>query len=108
MANVRIYMNKNVKMSPGKLASQAVHAALNAYGINHGSVVVLQGTAVKVKSMDTVIHDEGLTEIKPGSMTAGASLEEVEGYGKYEQWIEVNSAKTFQRQVITGPWEEVE
>lgn len=80
MANVRIVMNGNVKMSPGKLAAQAVHAALAAYGIEHGSVVVLNGSKRKVEEMDVQIHDAGLTELTPGTLTAGASLEMVEGY----------------------------
>lgn len=80
MANVRIIYNGNIRMSPGKLAAQAVHAALAAYGIDHGSVVVLQGSVKKVNEMDVVIHDAGLTELKPGTLTAGASLEAVEGY----------------------------
>lgn len=80
MANVRIKVNKNLKMSPGKLASQAVHAALNAYGIAHGSVVVLQGTKTQTEAMDTVIRDAGLTELPEGSLTAGATLEPVDGY----------------------------
>ena len=80
MANVRIVYNGNIKMSPGKLAAQAVHAALKAYGIDHGSVVVLQGSVKKVNEMDVQIHDAGLTELKPGTLTAGASLEKVEGF----------------------------
>lgn len=80
MANVRIMYNGNVDMSPGKLAAQAVHAALAAYGIDHGSVVVLKGSKRKVEAMDVQIHDAGLTELKPGTLTAGASLEKVEGF----------------------------
>lgn len=76
MKNVRIYYNRNVDMTPGKLAAQAVHAALAAYGIEHGSVVVLQGSKNKVTSMDAVIADAGLTELEPGTLTAGASLED--------------------------------
>jgi PTH2 family peptidyl-tRNA hydrolase len=80
MANVRIVYNGNIKMSPGKLAAQAVHAALAAYGIDHGSVVVLQGSVRKVETMDVQIRDAGLTELKPGTLTAGATLEKVEGF----------------------------
>lgn len=80
MANVRIVYNRNLKMSPGKLAAQAVHAALKAYGIDHGSVVVLMGSPAKVNEMDVQIRDAGLTELEPGSLTCGASLIKVEGY----------------------------
>lgn len=76
MTDVRIVVNNNVKMSPGKLAAQAVHAALAAYGIEHGSVVVLQGSVTKVNEMDVQIRDAGLTEVKPGTLTAGATLVE--------------------------------
>jgi PTH2 family peptidyl-tRNA hydrolase len=79
MANVRIRYNRSLKMSPGKIAAQAVHAALAAYGIEHGSVVVLEGTATQVNQMDVQIHDAGLTEVEPGSLTAGASLVPVAG-----------------------------
>jgi PTH2 family peptidyl-tRNA hydrolase len=72
--------NGNIKMSPGKLAAQAVHAALAAYGIDHGSVVVLQGSVKKVEAMDVQIRDAGLTELKPGTLTCGASLEKVKGF----------------------------
>lgn len=74
--DVRIVINSNVKMSPHKLAAQAVHAALSAYGIDHGRVVVLGGSKSKVLAMPFVVADAGLTELKPGTVTAGAALEE--------------------------------
>lgn len=80
MANVRIKYNRSLKMSPGKMAAQAVHAALRAYGIEHGSVVVLEGSATQVNQMDVQINDAGWTEVEPGSLTAGASLVHVDGY----------------------------
>jgi PTH2 family peptidyl-tRNA hydrolase len=76
MKNVRIYLNRNVDMTPGKAAAQAVHAALLAYGIDHGSVVVLQGSPNKINDMDVQVHDAGLTEVDAGTLTAGASLED--------------------------------
>ncbi len=71
---VRILVNQNVKMSPGKMAAQAAHAALFAYGIDHGRVVVLMGRPNQVKVMDVLVHDAGTTEIAPGTLTAGATL----------------------------------
>lgn len=40
---VRVLLNKNVTMSRGKAAAQAVHAALQAFDVPHGRVVVLHG-----------------------------------------------------------------
>lgn len=76
---VRILINDNVKMSPKKMAAQAVHAALNAYGIPHGRVVVLGGSKAQVMAMDAVIADAGFTEIAAGTVTAGARLERDDG-----------------------------
>lgn len=71
---VRIIMNSNVKMSRGKYAAQAVHAALKAAGVPHGRVVVLGGNQGDITAMDVTIRDAGRTEIEPGTLTAGASL----------------------------------
>lgn len=71
---VRVLLNKNVTMSRGKAAAQAVHAALQAFDIPHGRVVVLHGKPDEVAAMDYVIRDAGRTEIESGTMTAGASL----------------------------------
>jgi PTH2 family peptidyl-tRNA hydrolase len=72
---VHILTNRNVTMSPGKLAAQAVHAALMAYGIPHGAVIVLNGSPNQIRAMDAQVEDAGRTEIAPGTLTAGASLE---------------------------------
>ena len=58
-------------MSPGKLASQAVHAALLHYGIEHGAVVVLMASPNKIKQLKTQVRDAGKTEIESGTLTAG-------------------------------------
>lgn len=71
---VRILLNKNVNMTRGKACAQAVHAALQAFDVPHGRVVVLMGKPDEVASMDFVIRDAGLTEVTPGTMTAGASV----------------------------------
>jgi PTH2 family peptidyl-tRNA hydrolase len=70
--DVLILTNGNVRMSPGKLAAQAVHAALLLYGIPHGSVVVLNGRPNQIRQMPAQIKDAGLTEIARGTLTAGA------------------------------------
>jgi PTH2 family peptidyl-tRNA hydrolase len=71
---VRILINTNVTMSRHKAAAQAVHAALAAFGIEHGRVVVLGGRPDDVRAMDVVVHDAGRTEVDPGTLTAGATL----------------------------------
>ncbi len=71
---VRVLLNSNVTMSRGKAASQAVHAALMAFGVPHGRVVVLGARPEEVAAMDHVVRDAGRTEVEAGTMTAGASL----------------------------------
>jgi PTH2 family peptidyl-tRNA hydrolase len=67
-----LLVNRNIEMSPGKLAAQAVHAALNAYGIEHGSVIVLTASPTKITNeCSVIIKDAGLTEIPAGTMTVG-------------------------------------
>ncbi|SHN50697.1 peptidyl-tRNA hydrolase, PTH2 family [Geodermatophilus obscurus] len=71
---VRVLVNTNVSMSRHKAAAQAVHAALAAFGIPHGRVVVLGGRPDEVAAMDVVVRDAGRTEVAPGTLTAGAAL----------------------------------
>jgi PTH2 family peptidyl-tRNA hydrolase len=71
---VRILLNGDVAMSRGKVCAQAVHAALRAFDVPHGRVVVLNGTADEVAAMDVVVRDAGLTEVEPGTVTAGATV----------------------------------
>jgi PTH2 family peptidyl-tRNA hydrolase len=73
-AEVRILVNTNVSMSRHKAAAQAVHAALAAFGIPHGRVVVLGGRPDEVAAMDAVVRDAGRTEVAPGTLTAGATV----------------------------------
>ena len=73
---VKIYMNKGLGMSKGKYAAQAVHAALVLFGVHPGEdvpVVVLGANKGPVEKQQAVIADHGVTEVKPGSITAGAS-----------------------------------
>jgi peptidyl-tRNA hydrolase, PTH2 family len=71
---VRILLNGDITMSRGKACAQAVHAALRAFDVPHGRVVVLNGTVEEVAEMAVVIRDAGLTEVAPGTLTAGATV----------------------------------
>lgn len=73
---IRILVNDNVKMTPGKMAAQAVHAALMLYGIPHGSVVVLGGRPGQIEKLTVQVRDAGRTEIDRGTLTAGASFDD--------------------------------
>lgn len=74
---IRIYMNSNLdtrKWSRGKYAAHAVHAALTAFGVHTGQPVVVLGAKPRdILKMRTVIHDEGRTELQPGTLTAGTN-----------------------------------
>lgn len=76
-----VMVNSDVKMSRGKFAAQAVHAALTAVGAHPGcAVVVLGGKTSDIAEMPVTIIDAGLTEIPPGTLTAGAALTGPERY----------------------------
>lgn len=67
-----ILVNRNVKMSPGKMAAQVAHAALTAHGIRHGAIVVLTASPSAIeRDCDVQIRDAGLTEVEPGTLTCG-------------------------------------
>jgi peptidyl-tRNA hydrolase len=75
---LKIIYRKNLKMSPGKLAAQAIHAAT---GIGHTdysmNVVVLGVSNAKFKEITTakkcfLVADLGHTELDPGTVTCGA------------------------------------
>jgi PTH2 family peptidyl-tRNA hydrolase len=51
-----------------------VHAALRAFDVPHGRVVVLDGTTEEAAAMPVVIRDCRLTEVAPGTRTAGATV----------------------------------
>lgn len=72
-----IKLRKDAKMSPKKAAAQAVHAALKLVGSHHrGPVIVLDGTKTQIEDCEVFIIDEGRTEVKHGTVTAGASWDE--------------------------------
>ena len=67
-----IRVNSDAKMSRGKYAAQAVHAALTALGVHPRiPVIVLGGKRSEIEQMSTVIQDAGRTEVEPGTVTAG-------------------------------------
>jgi peptidyl-tRNA hydrolase, PTH2 family len=69
-----IYLNQNAKMSRGKAAAHAVHAALQHYGVHPGTaVIVLGGKPRDIESMATVVRDAGRTELTSGTLTAGTN-----------------------------------
>ena len=71
---VRIYMNTNIKVSRGKYAAHAVHAALTAFGVHPGTPVVVLGAKPRdIENMRISIHDAGKTELEPGTLTAGTN-----------------------------------
>jgi len=83
-----IKVRKDAKMSPKKLAAQAVHAALQLVESHHGGpVIVLDGTKRQIEECTVVIIDEGRTEVKPMTVTAGAYWDERDvPPEKIEQW----------------------
>ncbi|BDZ52375.1 hypothetical protein GCM10025867_46160 (plasmid) [Frondihabitans sucicola] len=71
---MRILVNTGAKMSRGKYAAQAVHAALIAVGAHPGTpVVVLGGSREQIEALPTQVRDAGRTEVEPGTLTAGTN-----------------------------------
>lgn len=71
---LRIWWNRNLqgKISPGKLAAHAAHAALAAYGIVYTHpILVLAAGKGRIESMPISIRDAGRTELAPGTVTTG-------------------------------------
>lgn len=72
-----VRINNNAKMSRGKAAAQAVHAALALYGIEQDyPVIVLGGKRHEIEACEVTVADAGRTEVTPGTLTAGASWED--------------------------------
>lgn len=70
-----ILVNSDAKMSRGKYAAAAVHAALLSVGAHHdGPVIVLGGKRSEVEAMSTVVFDAGKTEVGTGTATAGTDF----------------------------------
>ena len=86
MKRVKILARKNLKMSSGKLAAQAVHAALALTSLEKldplQSVVVLEVSDKKFNEKINgegklaVVRDAGYTEVAPGTITCLAFLED--------------------------------
>lgn len=67
-----IMVNDHAKMSRGKYAAQAVHAALLALDVHPDvPVIVLGGSPTEIAGMRTTVRDAGRTEVEPGTLTAG-------------------------------------
>lgn len=67
-----IHLNTNIKMSRGKAAAHAVHAALTAAGVHPNIPVIVLGSKPRdIEKMRTHIRDAGHTELEPGTLTAG-------------------------------------
>jgi peptidyl-tRNA hydrolase len=82
---IKILSRKNLNMTGGKLAAQAVHAALNLYKRDpqdHWSCVVLEVSDKKFEEAKEahpeayVVHDAGYTEVPAGSETCLAFYED--------------------------------
>ena len=68
----RIVIHANSNVTRGKFAAAAVHAALTAAGVHPGCPVIVLGAKPRdIENLTTVIRDAGLTEVKPGTITAG-------------------------------------
>ena len=86
MKRIKILARKNLKMSSGKLAAQAVHAALALTSLEKldplQSVVVLEvsdrkfNEKINGEGKLAVVRDAGYTEVEPGTITCLAFLED--------------------------------
>ena len=96
MNKIKIMYRKNLKMSPGKLAAQCVHAALGLKDPDPMMTVIVLGVSdkkfyecaewakefvntLRAEKISNVFYylvkDLGLTEVKPGTETALAYYE---------------------------------
>ena len=79
---LKIYIRRNLKLSPGKMSAQAVHAALglvSEVNFDYHKCIVLEVSDIKFEQAKSskcyVVIDAGYTEVKPGTETALAFLE---------------------------------
>jgi peptidyl-tRNA hydrolase len=78
---LKILYRKNLKMSPGKIAAQCVHAATGLHHDDYGmSVVVLAVSDKKFQDLPPgsgcfLVRDAGHTEVEPGTPTCIAYYE---------------------------------
>lgn len=81
---LKILYRKNLKMSPGKVAAQAVHAATGIGHTSYNLCVVVLGVSDKKfnearynpeQSNLFVVFDAGHTEVAPGTITCLAYYE---------------------------------
>ena len=82
---IKVLARKNLRMTPGKLAAQSVHAALGLRAADprpHWSCVVLEvsdakfGEAKAAHPGAHVVSDAGYTEVAPGTETCLAFWED--------------------------------
>lgn len=78
---VKIIYRRNLSMTPGKLAAQAVHAAV-ALKVTDNTLPVVVLECSDKKFWETVerhsavtIQDAGVTEVEPGTTTCAAFIE---------------------------------
>jgi peptidyl-tRNA hydrolase len=88
MKKVKILVRKNLRLSRGKMAAQAVHAALDLVSLGFIDVDSYKGLPVIVLEVSDKkfeenkarklisIFDAGYTEVKPGTETCLAYLED--------------------------------
>lgn len=86
MGRLKILYRKNLKMTPGKLAAQCVHAATGIRHHDYSMNVVVLGVSDRKYESEIAKHehhelfrvvDAGHTELKPGTETCMAFYEEV-------------------------------
>ena len=68
-----VLVDSGAKMSRGKYAAQAIHAALTLVGAHPDTAVVVLGAKrSEIEDCPVQIRDAGRTEVVPGTLTAGA------------------------------------
>jgi len=87
---IRVFYNTNIEMSRGKMAAHVAHAVLTAAGVHPGTPIVVLGAKPRdIEKMRTVMHDEGRTELEPGTLTTGTDYVFQQDAGKQEAIAEL-------------------